>query len=164
MLLRILSWLTSRRLGSRRLFRYWDGRRWRYGDPFLLWRAIMNHPTVHFENALPLVDDGVEPETSQVVVALYEIFAVEPWDEHRRTGLTQWEILAVLGAFNLYLELLKKSTSPGPTSSPATASTPVAASAESPAPAPSSSWDSGSMPSESTPGGDCSGSSPSAIT
>lgn len=162
MLRAMLCWFRGCRWRSRRLFRYWDGRRWRYGDPFVLWRAIVNHPTVNFENALPLVDEGQEPETSQVIAALYSIFDVAAWNEQQGTGLTQWEVLGVLGSFNEYLESLKKSTSPGPISSPPTEWTPSSASPAAPDPAESASSASGSTPSASTPDAATTSSAPSA--
>lgn len=98
-------------------FQYFDGQRDRFGDPFAIWRAIASHPTVNFADAASAIDEGREPETTQAIVALCEIFGVTRWDEATGTGLTDWEVANLFGDFSDYLDALKKNTNSGPISS-----------------------------------------------
>lgn len=118
----LLAWLPCRRRERRRLLlSYWDGEHTRRADPFRLWRQLMNHPRANLVDMAPLVDQGHEPETTIVIEALAEVFAVKRWNGE--FGLTDWEILNLLGALDEFLVALKKNTSPGPISPPPTAST-----------------------------------------
>ena len=120
---RIKKWLVDRRLKKRRsLFRYWNGKREVYGDPFSIWRQILNHPKFNAETMAFLVDEGSEPETTICVEAMCEIFGVQRWDAETQTGLTDMEIIMLLDGFDNYLSTVKKNSSLGATSSPATAS------------------------------------------
>lgn len=112
--------LERRRLAQRGLFRYHDGQRTRYGDPFAIFRALHNDPVVNMERAPDSVDAGEEPETSQFMELLAKSFDVSRWDG--RSGLSDWELMALFGAFTDYLDELKKNISPGLTSSKPTAS------------------------------------------
>lgn len=104
------------------LLRYWDGTGWRYGDPFLLYRKLWSHPTLNIEAQAPLVDAGQEPETTEFVTSLAEIFGVERWDPDTGRGLTDWEVLDCFQQLNEYMVALKKNTSGSPTSLPPTES------------------------------------------
>jgi hypothetical protein len=104
------------------LLRYWDGAGWRYGDPFLLYRALWNHPELNIEAQAPLVDAGQEPETTVFVTALAEIFGVQRWDPATRRGLTDWEVLDCFQQLNEYMVALKKNISGSQTSLPPTGS------------------------------------------
>jgi len=115
--------LTRRRLMRRGLFPYYSGARERWADPFRVYRLLMNHATVNMETIGPEVDEGKEPATSQLVVALADIFDVKRWDDHDRTGLTDWEILQLMVDLEQFLDELKKTSDPGLTSSPPTEST-----------------------------------------
>jgi hypothetical protein len=144
-------WQRRRRLRERALLRYWDGSIWRHGDPFAIWRKLINNADVNWEAVAPLVDTGQEPETTQAVQAICEAFDVRRWDEASGTGLTDWEITQLPGALDAYFDEQKKSISPGPTSSGPTAGE------SSSVPEPRSSTtsfssDSPSVPPESIPG------------
>lgn len=118
---RIKKWLADRRLKNRRsLFRYWNGERDVYGDPFYIWRQILNHPKFNAETMAFLVDEGSEPETTICVEAMCEIFGVQRWDSDTQSGLTDMEIIMLLDSFDAYLSGVKKNSSTGATSSPPT--------------------------------------------
>ena len=109
-------WLEARRRRkSRLIFKYWTGDRWKYGDPMLLWRKIVNHPGFNLEHG-PLVDRGEEPETTAWAIGLADVFGVERWNPDTQTGLTDWEILDLLPQLTAYMETVKKKYSPGPIS------------------------------------------------
>lgn len=141
-------WRARRRLAQRGLFRYHDGQRIRWGDPFALWRGLVNHPEMNLETMAPLVDEGQEPETSIVLNATAEVFGVQRWDSQAGAGLTDWEILGLLTALQEYLAALKKNTSPGRTSAEPTGPPPCSDFPGPPSQATSASSDSGSTPSE----------------
>jgi len=101
-----------RQLKKRALFRYHDGSRERRADPAEIWRKLLGHPQMQFAEMMPLAEQGREPESSIVLTALGEIFAVHLWDEASQSGLTTWEILDLVRQFDDYLTALKKSTSP----------------------------------------------------
>ncbi|WP_321376933.1 hypothetical protein [Trichococcus shcherbakoviae] len=105
---------------DRFLFEYYDGKQVRRGDPFRLQRELQNHPKMNLIDMAPFVDQGREPETSICLEATAEIFGVKRWDGE--SGLTDWEILGLLGELSGYLNALKKNTSPGPILSQPTAS------------------------------------------
>lgn len=120
MLRRLVQYLTaSRRLRQRGLFSFWDGSRQRYADPFKVWREIASNPDLNLEEMAEDIDKGEEPATSIAIKAVCQAFGVERWSDESHRGLTDWELLNLLGDFQGYLELLKKSGSLGPTSSPA---------------------------------------------
>lgn len=107
----------ERTLHKRAFFRFHDGRRWRYVDPFKAWRELNNHPDFDFASQLKFVDVGESDSTEACVKALCGVFAVERWNEQTGDGLTDWELLNVLDAFYQYCAAVKKNISPGPTES-----------------------------------------------
>lgn len=146
-----MQWLRNfldRRLHRRGLFRYHDGRHWRYGDPFLMWRRLHNHSKCNLETMAPELDDGNEPEASIVLDAICEVFGVQRWDEESKTGLIDWELIGLLAQLNGFLNDLKKNTSPGQIlSEPMDSESSI--SPAPPAEATNSSSDSGNVPIES---------------
>lgn len=110
--------LLDRRQRRRGLFRYHDGRRWRYGDPFLIWRRLQNHEKCNLETMAPELDEGKEPESTIVLEAIAEVFGVQRWNDETCTGLIDWELVALLSQLDEFLEGLKKNINPGPISSP----------------------------------------------
>lgn len=123
--------LTGRAALQRRgLLPFFDGIRQRWADPFLVWRALYNHPVVNLEKHGAAADEGSEPETTEYIKAIVEVFGVQRWDDVTRTGLTDWEILHLIPQLSSHLVALKKNTSPGPTSSPPTE--PVSSSGQAP--------------------------------
>ena len=57
-------WRKRRRLAAMvragAVFAYWDGTRVRYGDPFLIWRALTQDPKVNLQRLLPERRRGAE--------------------------------------------------------------------------------------------------------
>jgi hypothetical protein len=151
----MFQWLKTRRerrrLQDRGLFRYHDGTRVRYADPFVLWRALNNHPKMNLKTQADFVDVGQEPETTIVVTAFCDVFDVQRWDDGKRTGLMDWEVLDLINQLEGFLAPLKKNISPGQTSSPLTESESSMGSEGPPNEATNSSSGSGSTPNEPKP-------------
>ena len=104
-------WIRNRARRRQNIWRFFDGRRWKWVDPYRIWRGIINHP--HFNLAdLPLIEQGEEPQTTIGIEAVCELFGIQRWSPERGDGLTDEEILAVLVDFLEYLEDLKKKRSP----------------------------------------------------
>lgn len=110
--------LARRTIGKRDLFAYSDGQQIKHGDPFRIFRAIVNDPRIDIARDQPLIDVGAEPETSKAIQVLMDAFGVTHWDGE--TGLTDWEILNLLVQFSEYMEALKKNTNSSATLSPTT--------------------------------------------
>ena len=111
----ITRWKNRKRLKSRGLIRYWDGRAWRYGDPWRIYRALSNHPTVNLADAAVSAENGEEPVTTQLVEAVSEAFAVTRCDA-TGNGLTDDEVLCLLWSLVDWIEYVKKNSSRGQTS------------------------------------------------
>jgi len=143
------SWKHRRSLNKRLLFHYHDGERERLGDPFLLWRRLMNHDKLDLERMGPAVDDGEEPETTIFVESVAEVFGVKQWDETTQSGMTDWEIVDLVSQMHVFFDGLKKNISPGLTPPEPTASE-SSTLTEPPTEATKPSSDSGPAPSESS--------------
>jgi hypothetical protein len=100
---------------ERLLLVYWDGQRERRIDPYRAYRQLQAHPEIDLEAIAPLVDQGQEPETTQLVNALADVFGVCRYDDATGRGLTDWEIIDLLAALNEFLLALKKKSNLGPT-------------------------------------------------
>ena len=122
-MIRVLrDWWRRRRQEKRRLLlEYWDGQRTRKADPWYLYRALLSQQEVDIVAVAPLVDQMQEPETSQVVGVIARAFQVHRWDPVTQTGLTDCEILNLMGDLDAYLLAVKKKFSVGPTLQPPTA-------------------------------------------
>ncbi len=115
------NWFRQRKLRRSGIyFRYFDGQRVRYGDPLQLYRAFVHHPA-NLAVLAPAVDEQKEPETTQFLQAICEIFGLHRYDPATGRGLTDAEILGVVDQFYRYLEEVKKKLGPGWTSLQATA-------------------------------------------
>ena len=128
------TWRKRRRLkamiASGAIFPYWDGEKTRYGDPFLIWRSLTQDEKVNLDRLLPEVDDAQNAAVQTAVDHVCKVFDVRRWDPATQSGLTDLEILNLLGSVLRWTAFVKKNSSPGPTSPPATAP----ASSTSPAP------------------------------
>jgi len=89
------------------LFRYYNGRRIVYGDVLSLYRRITTHEA-NIPALLDAVDAQQEPETTQFLNAVCDVFGLERYNEKTGRGLTEWEIIAVFVRFLELLESLKK--------------------------------------------------------
>lgn len=117
----MFSWWRRRRLRrTGQVYRYFDGLRWRDGDPLALWRALVGHPD-NIPLLAPAYDEGKEPDAGRFIAGVCAVFGLTPFDPCRGRGLLEHEILAVLEGFNAYLEDLKKKRALGSTSSSPTA-------------------------------------------
>lgn len=114
MLRRWKQWRERRRIEkSRKIFEYWDGAAWRHGDPFRLWRGLMNHPKLNMETMLDAVDRGDEPETTITVEAVCDLFGLHQLDTATGKGLTDDQVVDVLFRLATYFETQKKTSNPG---------------------------------------------------
>ncbi|MEM6798542.1 MAG: hypothetical protein AAF589_03425 [Planctomycetota bacterium] len=107
-------WRADRR---RLIFKYWDGTRRRRADPYRLYRAMQDHPTFNFSDpaTMDLVAEGCEPEFSDCVAALGDVFDCRSLDESG--GLTAYELLGLLTNYNRFCEESESFLDGGPTSS-----------------------------------------------
>jgi hypothetical protein len=109
----LLTWYRRWRLKrSGALFRYYNGRRIVWADVLTLYRKIIHHDA-DIISLLPAVDKQQEPETTQFLEAITDIFGFIPYDQASATGLTEWERIAVFMRFLEHLNDLKKKVHPG---------------------------------------------------
>lgn len=120
-------WRRSREEKNRRIFRYWDGLRWRRKDPIEIMRALIEHPTFDGETDPVLAVEGkgrIALEASaRCRQAVQEIFEAQPYNEKTGKGLTEGESYGLLMQFGEYTGALKKNGNEPPTSSVDTRST-----------------------------------------
>jgi len=155
-------WRRQRNLRKRALLRFHDGTKWRYADPFRAWREMVNPSACGFNLAEhgPLVDQGLEPYTTQCVEAICKVFGLKRFDQATGEGVTDWEALSVAHQLRDYIDEVKKNTNGSPITPAPGGSMPPSASlepmgAEGPAgvpvvPATKPTEDCGSMPTESS--------------
>lgn len=103
----LTNWRAKR---GRQIFRYWDGNKMRRIDPLEAMLRISAHPTYNVELHPKLLDAGDVEATRITCQAVKDVFGVTDYDPVKNTGLTVAEQLALLGAFSLYIDGLKKST------------------------------------------------------
>jgi len=104
----LLRWYRRWRLKkSGALFRYYNGQRIVWADVLLLYRKIIHHEA-DIISLLPEVDKQAEPETSQFLKAVIEIFGLTLYDQTSGKGLTEWEVISVFMSFLEHLDQLKK--------------------------------------------------------
>jgi len=151
----------ARRAAAGAIFPYWDGAKVRYGDPFRIWRDLTQDPKVNLERLLPELDEGNRDAVETALAHVCAVFRVHRWHEANRTGLTDLELLNLLGEVLRWTNFVKKNISPGPTSPPATAAT-SSASPELQGETRSASSDSTSAASDSMPAGPTPSTEPSA--
>jgi hypothetical protein len=137
---------------TRAIFKYHDGERTRYGDPFAIWRTLTQDPVINLERIQPDIDKGKEPETSQFIALVRKAFDVKPFDEATGTGLTDWQTMELVGLLRDYTVAVKKNSSPGPTS-PASTESASSTGPAAPSEPTNSSGDSTSTSPGSVPGG-----------
>ena len=114
-------WLNRRRVKYRAVFRYWDGMRWRWGDPMRIHRRLLNHPKLNPERDLPCLESMEEPGYSTALAAIRDAFDVYEYDSVSMRGLTEAETIQVLRLLIQWIADAKKKLPPGPTSLPPTA-------------------------------------------
>jgi hypothetical protein len=107
-------WRRWRLRRSGQVFCYFDGQRKRYGDPLQLWRAFVHHPA-NLPALAPAVDEQKEPETTQFIQGVCEVFGLTRYDPLSGVGLTDAEVLMTLESFHAYLEAVKKKAGLGST-------------------------------------------------
>ena len=121
----------ARMVSAGAIFAYWDGQAVRYGDPFRLWRDLTQDEKVNLDRLLPEVDDADGKAIDEIIGHVCNVFGVTKWDEQTQTGLTDLELLNLLGNVLRWTNIVKKNSNHGPTSRPAS---PAATSSTSPEP------------------------------
>lgn len=119
MLRSLLYWLAYRvGLNPRGIFVYYDGRKWRYGDPLVMARSLWSiagydSGTVRMgiEEPSVLNPDGVSVVKAygQLASIVRSAFDLRPVEDG---GLTEFECRQLLDRFESYLGELKKNSSP----------------------------------------------------
>lgn len=89
-------------------------------DPFVVYRRLVHHETINLEKHATAADLGEEPETTELIEAICEIFGVTRYDETTKTGYLDWELLNLLGEYHEFLADLKKNIDTGLNSQPPT--------------------------------------------
>lgn len=102
----------------RGIFHYWDGHRWRCGDPIVLARGLMSHPVFDWDSDPQKISDP-DPIISSAAIGtlantVREVFGVPSFSDG---GLTEAELCNVFWGFQDYLANVKKNGS-GPQMSP----------------------------------------------
>lgn len=109
-----------RRADRRDIFRYWDGKRYRYADPLVVWQKLWSDttvdPNIDFQLATGIDSDGnsVEYESDaerRVLEMIRNLFGVRQWTESEY-GLTVRETFTLMWEFLRYINDLKKKHAP----------------------------------------------------
>jgi hypothetical protein len=107
---------------DRRIFRFWDGRKWTSIDPMIPFRILAQHKDFDWEETPKLIampDKKVWLEAYQLEVsAVREAFGVRPFNDD---GLTEAECIDLLVAFSIWQVDVKKNSSMPPISAESTA-------------------------------------------
>lgn len=109
-------WRRWRRKRSRAVFRFFDGRRTRAVDPYLVYRFLDQHKDFKWEH-LERTDEGEAEAADTTIRAAREAFGLAEFDGTERT-LTSEETLEILVEFFEWSKAAKKKRAPGSTSSP----------------------------------------------
>ena len=118
---RVFEFLRRRRYQRRGLFVFRDDRgRLRAIDPWRTARALLNHGRFNYPDDVPLAFAGQEPEATNLVEMVAEVFGVRRYDESTGAGLSDQELAGLVMNFEDFNAAQKKNTSPGPISSPPT--------------------------------------------
>lgn len=138
---RLRTWLRDR---DRAIFRYHDGRAWRWADPVVLlrgvedklgsdWLTVLKNvegrdqtaPTLSSRHAAVEAADRRKTRESAISAA-DSLFGLTPLDPETGNGLTEQERMAVLAAFLYYIWGLAAAARPLPISRPSGSSPPPA--------------------------------------
>lgn len=111
-----MKWLTNllrRRSMSRNrnIFEFYDGARLRRVDPAVAVRSLETSSEFDWAEDPGLIEFGDVKALTRTVRAVQAAFGVTPYDEAKRTGLTESETVELLISFVQYLEFQKKSGS-----------------------------------------------------
>lgn len=98
--------LSRRRANRRDIFSFWDGTKCRTIDPLVAWHAIWADMQCDFKTKLEPAMDGDPEATAAVADLTRRVFGIQTYDDGQ--GLTQIEVLEVLGRFLLFMRELKK--------------------------------------------------------
>lgn len=94
---------------KREVFRFWDGNAWRLADPLQSFLFLKDHHTFKIESDPQLADQGHVDATRRLINATREVFQVR---QLAQGGLTDGEVLALMGQFVAYMEDVKKKSNP----------------------------------------------------
>ena len=112
------SWREKRRLRDKSLFRYFDGKRQRYGDPWALWRKLSKNPTAELATLAAGMEAGDVADAELFLRIVADVFGLHRWDDVRQWGLLDWDVRDIFDRFCDYIADVKKNFSPPPTPTP----------------------------------------------
>ena len=113
----LLNWWRKRQRQSQRMiFRYHNGLSVIAADPLVIWRRIINNPGLQLDRCAAYINAGKEPESTEIVRSLCDIFGLRRYEPGTGLGLTDLELVDVLGDFVAYMDVVKKNISRGLTS------------------------------------------------
>jgi len=108
----------------RRLFRFWDGRRYRCVDPMVILRRLGEVDNLDMENDPKRLKSKMESvrleATREIAAAVRHAFDLPVYDG--RKGLTEEELCSLLGLFTRRMQALKKNTANSLSAAPSTES------------------------------------------
>lgn len=107
-------WFWRRRRG---LFRYYNGQRWIDADPLPLYRKVLKEADQLVVLGAAF-DEQKDPEASEFVAKLAEIFELSRYNPETGKGLTDAEVVAVFQQFDAFLREIRENFFPGSTSRP----------------------------------------------
>jgi len=110
---------------SKKIFKYWDGSKYRKIDPLVAWRRMKTQDDCVVLDDLPgATGRDVEGEEcdidfesqDRILTLVQDMFNVRQWTEDK-SGLTVGDQLGLLYAFLMFMHTLKKKQDPWPTQS-----------------------------------------------
>lgn len=111
----LFGWLYRRRLRRAMLFPFWDGSGYRRADGQRLWRRYRAKKELTDPLLLKKLQEDDPEAAEQYLAALAEVFEVSRYDPQTERGLTDGELLALVGKFACWIEKKKAPASLGPT-------------------------------------------------
>ena len=98
------------------LFRYFDGHKYCFADPYRVFRQIKEHKKFDLDAMADAIDQGDHEATELAVSTICEVFGVKRFEGSNGAGLTDTEMVGLLSDLLGYLEEVKKKYDPGPMS------------------------------------------------
>lgn len=99
---------------KRNIFRYWDGKKWKFADPMVLVRELYEHPKFNFDKHWVGVVQGNPVDIGITAECVRDVFHVDKLDDNGN-GMNESECVFLLSSFCEFNEELKKNISQPPT-------------------------------------------------
>jgi hypothetical protein len=105
---------------KRLLFRYYDGEKWVAADPLRIYRKITKEAD-HLVALATAFDQQRDPEASEFIDLVAEIFGLVRYNPVTGAGLTDSEVAGVFQQFDAFVVEIRDRFFPGSTSQPVSA-------------------------------------------